>query len=318
MNNNGLYLKKSELMFENNTSTLFQKDTIIFPKRGASIFTNKIAILKNDSMIDTNLMSMEIKTGIPLYLYYFLKNFGLYKIADTSSIPQINNIHFEGFEYPDLNLSKQQKISSLLSQIDNLISNQNNYISFIKSMNYLYKKDYFLNRINPSNSIKYSFSEVFNKVKTNKKIAKKDYLDYGILPIVSQEKEYINGYSNTEVHKFNENVILLGDHTLVLKYVPFKFQCGGDGTILLNANIDLYFAYLLLQSKLPQTEGYKRYFNIVNQISFYVPNDKSYIKNVSEFLSQMDNYTYKSLYNVVTLFLYTKVKIYLLILHIIC
>lgn len=95
------------------------KGSIIFPKRGASIFLNKIRILGSNSFMDTNLMTLTISsTDNNEFLYYSLIYFGLDKIADTTSIPQINNKHILPLEIPFPSLSEQTRIATILSDMD--------------------------------------------------------------------------------------------------------------------------------------------------------------------------------------------------------
>jgi restriction endonuclease S subunit len=81
-------------------SKIIKSGSVIFPKRGASIMTNKVRITEQDCHVDTNIMALSINDDSVLlneYLYYFLLFKGLYKIADTAQIPQINNIHINPY-----------------------------------------------------------------------------------------------------------------------------------------------------------------------------------------------------------------------------
>lgn len=78
------------------------KPSLLFPKRGAAIALNKVATVDYPFCMDTNLMGFEIidnKIGMK-YLFYIVKNMSLMSIADTSTIPQINNKHIEPLEIP--------------------------------------------------------------------------------------------------------------------------------------------------------------------------------------------------------------------------
>lgn len=102
----------------NNSMHLINKDSIIFPKRGAAILTNKTRYLMMPSYMDTNMMALE-----PLYinsefLYYFIHRTGLYKIADTSTIPQINNKHIEPYKIFIPETKEQEQIGNLLKKVD--------------------------------------------------------------------------------------------------------------------------------------------------------------------------------------------------------
>ncbi|MDX8274662.1 restriction endonuclease subunit S [Acinetobacter pittii] len=88
-----------------------EKNYIVFPKRGAAIFTNKVNVIEVDSVIDPNLMGWKIgKQGITEYFALLLKTRGLDDIADVSTVPQINNKHIAPEKFPLPPLSEQCEI----------------------------------------------------------------------------------------------------------------------------------------------------------------------------------------------------------------
>jgi type I restriction enzyme S subunit len=79
---------------------LIPTGSVIFPKRGASIMTNKVRITNKLCHVDTNTMALTVNEPDQLsaeFLYYFLLHKELFRIADTSQIPQINNVHINPF-----------------------------------------------------------------------------------------------------------------------------------------------------------------------------------------------------------------------------
>lgn len=115
------YLDNAIYNFEDSISLQIKKDSIIFPKRGASIFTNKIAIVNKSGLMDTNLMALYVKDKKKVnfeFIYYYLLNRGLSEIADTSSVPQINNKHIEPLKISLPKFEEQQKITNILSSVD--------------------------------------------------------------------------------------------------------------------------------------------------------------------------------------------------------
>jgi type I restriction enzyme S subunit len=95
--------------------------TILFPKRGAAIALNKVGIVDRPICFDTNLMGLQIQSE-KIDIYYLantIKNFSLISIADTSTIPQINNKHISPFQIPLPPLNEQIEI---LNQIQKDIS----------------------------------------------------------------------------------------------------------------------------------------------------------------------------------------------------
>lgn len=98
---------------------LYPKNTIIFPKRGASIHTNKKRILQKDSGIDLNTMGFIAGNKIDFYfLFTWFQTVDLKTISDGSYIPQINSRNIEGIHIPLPPLSEQKQIASLFQSIE--------------------------------------------------------------------------------------------------------------------------------------------------------------------------------------------------------
>lgn len=125
LNNSNKYQINTPYKTKNNKKLIPPK-SIIFPKRGISILSNKIRILSQYSLIDTNIMALIIKNDSISneFLYYFLLNEDLSKIADTTSIPQINNKHIEPYVIYLPCLGEQTKIADFLSAFDRKLENQ--------------------------------------------------------------------------------------------------------------------------------------------------------------------------------------------------
>ena len=87
-----------------------------------------------------------------------------------------------------------------------------------------------------SNGLEYKEIETLIKDKIIKlispsiKIKRNDFTSNGRIPIVSQESEYISGYTNiVDKNIPKEEYICFGDHTEYIKYVDFQFVQGADG-----------------------------------------------------------------------------------------
>jgi len=107
---------------ENLRCSKVKKGSIVFPKRGAAIMTNKVRIMGISGYMDTNMMALEPVEICTEFLYLFISKTGLYKIADTSTIPQINNKHIEPYEIIMPNVDEQMQIGTFFCNLDNLIS----------------------------------------------------------------------------------------------------------------------------------------------------------------------------------------------------
>jgi len=123
--NNCIKYQVSGREFCDDSDGVVPMNSILFPKRGASIELNKIRITASEILIDTNLMALAPKDGLKVeFLYYFLSNVGLSHIADTSTIPQINNKHIIPFDLRLPEEAEQQRIASCLTSLDDLITAQ--------------------------------------------------------------------------------------------------------------------------------------------------------------------------------------------------
>lgn len=107
---------------EHSTVKRVTKGSVVFPKRGAAIITNKVRILGIDSYMDTNMMALTSERLDSEFLYNIISKEGLYKIADTSTIPQINNKHIEPYEVKIPSLDEQRRIGVYFKQLDHLIT----------------------------------------------------------------------------------------------------------------------------------------------------------------------------------------------------
>ncbi len=132
LNNSDKYQVESR-EYSNDQENIVPKMSVIFPKRGAAIQLNKVRINLNDVLMDTNLMAVTPNGGIwTEFLYYIILNIGLFRIADTSSIPQINNKHIIPYGVIVPSKPEQQRIADCLSSIDDLITVQGEKVDALK------------------------------------------------------------------------------------------------------------------------------------------------------------------------------------------
>jgi len=113
---NQVYFTKSALYCIKD-KTPFVSNALIFPKRGAAIFTNKVSILMNRALLDPNMMGWQIRKSLDIKFYYYsLIARRLDDLADTSTVPQINNKHIYPECFPVPPLPEQQAITAFLDR----------------------------------------------------------------------------------------------------------------------------------------------------------------------------------------------------------
>ena len=120
-----------------------------------------------------------------------------------------------------------------------------------------------------------TFEECLHKIPTFIKVPKKQFLQKGALPIISQENKYINGYWNNKEDIFNVDkpVIIFGDHTKNIKYIDFSFVVGADGVKVFlptKSIISKFFYYQLINMNV-KSLGYARHYRLLKEKMILIP-----------------------------------------------
>ena len=165
INNHNISLTQTDIdKFKVN---LYPKNTIIFPKRGASIHTNKKRILQRDSGIDLNTMGFIAGDKIDFYfLFTWFQTVDLKTISDGSYIPQINSRNIEGIQIPLPPLEEQKQIAALFQSIETSMEQvdgqEKNLKALQKSLmnDLLSKEPVFGNLLNSKNCQPTTFGEI--------------------------------------------------------------------------------------------------------------------------------------------------------------
>ena len=120
-----------------------------------------------------------------------------------------------------------------------------------------------------------SLPDCIERVKAPSKIPKKQYLEEGTYPVISQEATQISGYWNNseDVFSVDKPLVIFGDHTCNVKFVDFDFVVGADGVKILKPKEFLdgkFFFYQLLSFNL-QSTGYARHFRKLKEYIIAIP-----------------------------------------------
>jgi type I restriction enzyme S subunit len=94
--------------------------TVIFPKRGGAIATNKKRILSRPSCVDLNTMGFIPFPPFSNYLWWWFKLVDLGMLSDGTSVPQINHPDIEELEVPIPPVSEQRAIVERVGALFNL------------------------------------------------------------------------------------------------------------------------------------------------------------------------------------------------------
>lgn len=203
LNNCEKYQESSREYSDDNNTTI-KAGSIIFPKRGASILNNKVRIAAKDIQMDSNMMAITPHTAIvdTEFLYIRILHERLYRIADTSSIPQINNKHIIPYKIAVPPLAEQRKMAEVLGVWDEAIEKQARLIEKLAL-----RKRALMQRLLSAKLRLPGFSEPWQKVKLgdigdtyNGLSGKnKDDFEYGNAQFIP----YINVFSNERIDTNN-------------------------------------------------------------------------------------------------------------------
>lgn len=93
--------------------------TIVFPKRGGAIGTNKKRLLAFPSSYDLNIMGLIADSGVAAYLWLWFNRVDLATLADGSNVPQINHGDVAPLPVPLPPLLEQRRLAEA---VDDLVS----------------------------------------------------------------------------------------------------------------------------------------------------------------------------------------------------
>ncbi|WP_181882590.1 MULTISPECIES: restriction endonuclease subunit S [unclassified Helicobacter] len=128
---NELYLQttKSYLI----THKFFRKNSVVFPKNGGAIYTNKKRILNQDSVVDLNTCVMTPKNFTHnMFLFFFIENINLSKYTKGSAVPTIDMDRFKQIKIPLPPIETQKQIVEILDFKFAKIENATNALNLVK------------------------------------------------------------------------------------------------------------------------------------------------------------------------------------------
>ena len=129
LNGNEVYIKNAnnfvdEKDVEELRATIFLPGTIVFPKVGAAISTNKKRVLTKPTIIDNNMVGVTVKDSgrcNARFLYAWFESIDLTKLANVSAVPSITSSRLkrEWISLPPL--TEQSSIANVLDSIGEAI-----------------------------------------------------------------------------------------------------------------------------------------------------------------------------------------------------
>lgn len=113
----------------------FPANSIVFPKNGAAVSTNKKRILQVDSVVDLNTAVMIANQNISVnYLYYILINIDFANLVKRGAVPTLNISELKNTIVPVPPMETQEQIVAELDQINDLIAKNREMLSQLDSL----------------------------------------------------------------------------------------------------------------------------------------------------------------------------------------
>ncbi len=121
MNNSENYIDDDDL--KKLKAKLIPKNSVIFPKVGATLATNKKRLLIKDSCIDNNILALVAKEIHYKYLYHIFAKEQLLSFANgKGAVPSIDMEKLKNFKIPIPSIETQEKIVKTLDKFTNYVT----------------------------------------------------------------------------------------------------------------------------------------------------------------------------------------------------
>ena len=230
---------------------------------------------------------------IPEYIGYYLRSkkfrgkFMAFSSMTTRASLANDDLLSMEVEIPEK--STQQHIATILSRYDSLIENYQKQIKLLEEAAQRLYKEWFVDFRFPGHENtkivdgvpegweKKKVGDLIEKVQRTKQVPTNDYLKTGNIPVIDQRRNYVAGYTNDSecMVRVTTPYIVFGDHTRVLKYIPFSFAKGADGTQLIMSNdlkrMPQSLFYISLIGIDLSNYSYARHFKYLKEESILVP-----------------------------------------------
>ena len=213
----------------------------------------------------------------------------LQQVSKGATMPSLNTSLLSNIEIVLPPIPTQNSIAEILFHYDSLIENYQKQIKLLEEAAQRLYKEWFVDLHFPGHENtkivdgvpegweKKKVGDLVAKVQRTKQVPANEYLKTGNIPVIDQSRNYIAGYTNDSecMVRVTTPYIVFGDHTRVLKYIPFSFAKGADGTQLIMSNdlkrMPQSLFYICLIDIDLSNYSYARHFKYLKEESILVP-----------------------------------------------
>ena len=227
--------------------------------------------------------------------YLFKSNFVRTQIQKESQGSKVLSINVGRISKIDLSfpdLKEQEKITALLSLLDDRIYTQNKIIEELKLLKITIRYQLYEQILNQENEFVQVKDTLNYEQPTKYLVTNTDYSsDISLTPVLTANKAFVLGYTDAEFGIYDKGqCIIFDDFTMDIKFVTFPFKVKSSAIKILTAkpNINLRFIFEYLSFlNLSSNEHKRHYISEIETIKIFLP-DSHNQNQIAKTLSIVD------------------------------
>ena len=214
-------------------------------------------------------------------------------MSARSGQPGINSLEYASFPIFTTTLKEENKISSLLSLIDERITTQNKIIEDLKKLKSAIRKRIFTSLKN-EHTENYEINQLLAYEQPSAYIVANDEYsaDTTLTPVLTANKGFVLGYTDEDFGIYQKGeCIIFDDFTMDAKYVSFPFKVKSSAIKILTAklNVNLRFMFEYLSYLGLKSEEHKRhYISEIASLVIELPS-KEKQNRIANLMTSLDN-----------------------------
>lgn len=215
------------------------------------------------------------------------------KESQGSKVLSINVGRISKIELSFPSVDEQERITILLSLLDERIQTQNKIIEELKLLKITLRYQLYEQILNQENEYVQVKDTLNYEQPTKYLVTNTDYSsDISLIPVLTANKAFVLGYTNEEFGIYDKGqCIIFDDFTMDIKFVNFPFKVKSSAIKILtakpNVNLKFVFEYLLFLN-LSSNEHKRHYISEIEPMEMQLTN---YVQQtyVADFLSSIDD-----------------------------
>ena len=214
-------------------------------------------------------------------------------MSARSGQPGINSLEYASFPIFTTTLKEENKISSLLSLIDERITTQNKIIEDLKKLKSAIRKRIFTSLKN-EHTENYEINQLLAYEQPSAYIVANDEYsaDTTLTPVLTANKGFVLGYTDEDFGIYQKGECIIFDaFTMDAKYVSFPFKVKSSAIKILTAklNVNLRFMFEYLSYLGLKSEEHKRhYISEIASLVIELPS-KEKQNRIANLMTSLDN-----------------------------